>query len=200
MKTIHGLHLCWGTYGFWLPNDPRGSGSQHVWFEPLREFGDATSVEDRSRSMARKPHDRRQRLAAKNVLPRPAVQFTGVQARAVGRGFAEWVKEVELPVWACAILPDHVHLVVGPSEISAEAVVNRLKAFGTRHLKQESLHPFGHLMRPSGSVPKCWQRGGWKVYLFDEVAVRREIKYVEDNPLKEGKAHQRWSFVVPYTA
>ena len=87
-----------------------------------------------------------------------------------------------------------------PSEISAEAVVNRLKAFGTRHLKQESLHPFGHLMRPSGSVPKCWQRGGWKVYLFDEVAVRREIKYVEDNPLKEGKAHQRWSFVVPYTA
>jgi hypothetical protein len=28
--------------------------------------------------------------------------------------------------------------------------------------------------------------------------VARAVRYVEDNPLKEGKRRQRWSFVVPY--
>jgi hypothetical protein len=28
--------------------------------------------------------------------------------------------------------------------------------------------------------------------------VRRAILYVEDNPLKEGKPRQRWSFVTPF--
>ena len=47
-------------------------------------------------------------------------------------------------------------------------------------------------------MPKCWQRGEWKVFLFDEAAVRREVKYVEDNPLKEGKRVQQWPFVTAY--
>ena len=29
-RTMFGVHLCWGAYGFWLPNDPRGSGSTEV--------------------------------------------------------------------------------------------------------------------------------------------------------------------------
>lgn len=28
---IHGYHLIWGAYGFWLPNDPRGSWSDFVY-------------------------------------------------------------------------------------------------------------------------------------------------------------------------
>ncbi len=200
MNTIHGLHLCWGAYGFWLPNDPRGSGSDHVWAEPLRAFGEATKVEDRSRSVARKPHDRKLRSEAKKALKYPPVFFTGIQARAIGHGFAELVAEVRLDVWACAVLPEHVHLVVGPSDISADVLTKRLKVAGTRGLKQEGLHPLAHLTPPGGQPPKCWQRDGWKVYLFSEEAVRREIKYVEDNPLKEGKPRQRWPFVTPYPA
>src|SRR4051794_38145201 len=76
---ILGYHLVFGAYGFWLPNDPRGSGSWHVWAEHLRQFGPATRLEDRSRSVARKDHDWRMRLAAKGRLKYPAVKFTGVQ-------------------------------------------------------------------------------------------------------------------------
>ena len=47
-------------------------------------------------------------------------------------------------------------------------------------------------------MPKCWQRGGWNVYLFDETRVRQTIRYVEDNPLKEGKKKQVWNFVTPF--
>ena len=45
-------------------------------------------------------------------------------------------------------------------------------------------------------VPKCWGRGEWKVFL-DPEDVTRAIQYVEDNPVKEGKKRQKWSFAVP---
>ena len=198
VSEILSVHLCWGTYGFWLPNDPRGSGSKEVWAPELRPFGPATFVEDRAKSRGRVLHDRRLRLEAKKHLQRPAVLFIGLQARAVARGFAELLKEIDIRCHACTVLPDHVHLVVGPSEIPAHVLTIRLKQHATRQLKDEGIHPFQHLLDEDGEVPKCWQRGGWKVYLFDEARVRQTIRYVEDNPLKEGKPKQNWNFVTPF--
>ncbi len=36
---IHGYHLVLGTYGFWLPNDPRGSLSEKVYSYNLFKLG-----------------------------------------------------------------------------------------------------------------------------------------------------------------
>lgn len=33
-------HLCWTAYGCWLPNDPRGSGSEVVRSERLAALGE----------------------------------------------------------------------------------------------------------------------------------------------------------------
>ena len=41
---IQGYHVIFSTYGFWLPNDPRGSGSDVVRNKQLRKFGKATKV------------------------------------------------------------------------------------------------------------------------------------------------------------
>ena len=49
-------HLIIGAYGYWLPNDPRGSGSSYVYSDALRQFGEATKVTTRH-SVAAKPHD-----------------------------------------------------------------------------------------------------------------------------------------------
>ncbi len=43
----------------------------------------------------------------------------------------------------------------------------------------------------------CWGTGRWKV-LDTPDEVRRAIRYVESNPLKEGKPRQSWSFVAPF--
>jgi hypothetical protein len=83
-------HLILSAYGFWLPNDPRGSWSFIVRSPDLREFGEATKV-DTHRSVARRPHDRAKRLAAKKALTYPPVRFSGLQARAVGKGFANYI-------------------------------------------------------------------------------------------------------------
>jgi REP-associated tyrosine transposase len=187
--VIVGYHVIFGAYGFWLPNDPRGSWSEFVGAWELLRFGPATKTTTR-RSLAGRRHDHALRLAAKQALQRPAVKFTGVQARAIGRGFARYVARSGLRVWACAILPDHVHLVFRRSHIKAERVVVQLKGDATEQLKAEELHPFG-------GTNKCFARGAWKVYL-DPDDVPRAVRYVEENPLKENKPRQRWSFVASY--
>jgi len=193
MPVIVGYHIVFSAYGFWLPNDPRGSWSDFVGSWDLFRFGRTTPIDD-VRSNANVPHDRAMRVAAKESLKYPPVNFTGVQARAVERGFANYFQNAGLPVWACAILPEHVHLVVGQSAISVKQLVIQLKGEATRQLVAEGIHPFGHLTTKTGRPPKCFARGEWKVFL-DPEDVPRAIEYVENNPEKEGKPRQRWPFV-----
>ena len=119
---VRGYHIIFSAYGFWLPNDPRGSWSDFfgAW-ELYLAAGKATKTEER-RSVAGRQHDREARLAAKESLTRPAVKFTGVQARAVGRGFAEYIAKSGLQVWGCSNMPEHVHLVAnGKSSCSRKS-------------------------------------------------------------------------------
>src|ERR1700676_5716958 len=104
---VLGYHAIVGAYGFWLPNDPRGSWSDFVGSWELFRYGPATKTAE-TRSLAYDEHDQAKRLAAKHALKYPPVQFTGLQAREIGQGFANYVASSGLVVWACAILPDHV--------------------------------------------------------------------------------------------
>ena len=171
---VLGYHVIFGTYGFWLPNDPRGSWSDFVGAWELFHFGPATKVETRA-SLANAPHDPAVRQATKQALKRPPVQLSGVQARAVGRGFAASVHKGRVLVWACSILPEHLHLVVARHRFRVEHLVNLLKGAATRALLAEDLHPFAALRTPDSQVPKCWGVGLWKVYLGSEEAIQRAI-------------------------
>lgn len=163
----------------------------------LLRFGRATKVST-TRSVASRPHDSRRRLEAKKALKYPAVSFNGLQARAIGRGFGDCVRRVKLTVWACAILPEHAHLVIARHRYFVEQIANLLKGAATRSLVAEDLHPLADFPMRTGRMPKAWARGQWSVFLENERDVRRATGYVEENPLKEGKPRQRWSFVTPF--
>lgn len=196
--AVLAYHIVFSAYGHWLPNDPRGSGSTYVGSKDLLRFGRATHLEDRSRSVASRPHDHQLRKVAKNALKRPEVLLTGLQARAIGRGFADYVDRHGLTVWACSILPAHVHIVVARFRLEAEPLVQQLKSAATRRLLKEELHPFQQEAAAADETPTCWAERLWKVYLDNEAAILREIRYVEENPEKEGKPRQKWSFILPY--
>ena len=49
-----------------------------------------------------------------------------------------------------------------------------------------------------GKLPSIWSGGQWKGYLDSEEAIENAIRYVEENPVKEGMARQNWSFVTPF--
>ena len=190
-------HIILTVYGFWLPNDPRGSWSAFVAAWELLRFGKATKVDTRQ-SVAYVRHDRNQRLQAKQALKYPPILLTGIQARAVARGFARALEEGAYPVHACSILEDHVHLVVGAHARMYEQIVSHLRSRATSELRAERLHPFGEYEYRDGRVPSFWAEGFWKVYCSDSAHISNAITYVEGNPIREGKRPQTWSFVTPY--
>lgn len=92
MGRVIAYHVVISAYGFWLPNDPRGSNSTFVRAWRLLPFGTATTVHH-TRSVARAPHDWRLRRAAKGVLKYAPVAFNGEQARSIGMGFAKAIRK-----------------------------------------------------------------------------------------------------------
>ena len=193
---VIGSHLILSAYGFWLPNDPRGSWSEFVGAWELVRFGRATKVHTVA-SVAAAPHDVAARRAAKAALQYPEVHFSGAQARAAGRGFAEFARKAGLSIWACSILPQHVHMVVARHTYEVEQAATLLKGEATRRLVHEGLHPLAAFQGDDERPPSPWSRGEWKVFLDSPVDVRRAIEYVEANPEREGLPRQRWSFVKP---
>lgn len=196
-RMLQGFHVILSTYGFWLPNDPRGSWSQVVRRWELLTFGPATKVES-VKSVASKPHDIKARKAAKLALKYPEVKFTGKQALSVANGFRDAIEESNYLVYACTILPQHTHLVVGYHRRSIRRIVGHLKGRASQQLFADGLHPFREIHKGNSPLPSPWARNSWCVYIFDESHLRQAIRYVEENPLKEGKRRQRWSFVRRY--
>src|SRR5213078_2200150 len=89
---VIGFHLIITPYGFWLPNDPRGSWSDFVGAWELLRYGRATTVTTH-RSLAKVPHDPDLRRAAKRALKYPAVRFSPRQIRSIAKGFARAARE-----------------------------------------------------------------------------------------------------------
>jgi REP element-mobilizing transposase RayT len=194
---VRAYHVIMSAYGFWLPNDPRGSWSDFIGAWELLRFGRATTVTVRY-SLAHHQHDVQARLAAKRKLKYPPVIFNGQQARAIARGFAEYASKSALIVWACSIMPEHVHIVVARHRSMVEQIINHLKGAATHRIIAEGIHPLASHAKPGRRPPKMWARGQWAVYLDDVPAIRRAIRYVDDNPIKEGKRRQGWRFVAPF--
>jgi REP element-mobilizing transposase RayT len=193
---VHGYHVIWGTYGFWLPNDPRGSWSDFVASWELARFGKAI------KSNERLPVDYAQwahwRARAQKALKYPPVVLTGKQAQAVGIGFAQAVRKSGYTIWACSILPEHVHLVIGRHTYEVEQIAVLLKGEATKQLKRVLLHPQACYVGSDGKLPSMWAEGQCAVFLDSEDSIEAAIRYVEENPEKEEKPAQKWSFVTPF--
>jgi len=196
---IHGYHVILPTYGFWLPNDPRGSWSEFVWRWELVRFGRASRSPVHRTLEELSPAELAQRDAARKSLKYPPVTLTGLQAQAVGRGFALKCRKSNYTIWACSILPEHTHLVIARHTYKVEQISNLLKGAATRLLIEDNCHPLADYASPGKRPPRMWAEHEWKVYLDSEEEIDTAIHYVEENPVKEDKPKQRWSFVTPFS-
>jgi len=180
-------HVILSFYGFWLPNDERGSWSDRVTKYELRKFGPATKVTTR-RSLADRPFDPARRRAMRDALQYPPVQLIGEQARQVANGFATACSEAGYTAYACAVMPNHVHMVIARHERRIETIVAHMKSRATHQLNKAGINP----------LPRSpWARGQWVVYLNTVDAVHRAIRYANNNPIKDGMKPQHWKFVSP---
>ena len=126
--------------------------------------------------------------------------FTGQQALAVATGFREIISKLQMVVYAAAIMPDHVHVVVAQQNMFAEKIAGHLKRAASRQLRKSNLHPLAQFVKKDGSLPTPWEEEGWKVFLHTDEDVAGAMQYVNDNPEEAGFKRQNWSFVRPYQA
>jgi len=195
---IHGYHVILPMYGFWLPNDPRGSWSDFVRNWELVRFGKATKSMERKALTELSETELKQREAARSALKYPPVSIDGHQALAIARGFASMARKSKYTIWACSILPEHTHLVIARHKYKVEQIANLLKGASTTRIVDEGCHPLASYTEQGRRLPRMWAAQMWKVYLASEEAIDCAIQYVEENPEKEGKPKQDWPFVTRF--
>jgi REP element-mobilizing transposase RayT len=188
-------HAVFAAYGFWPPNDDRGSWSTHVWAPHLQRFGEAKTVSVRY-SIAHILHDREHTRAIQGAMRFPSVKFNEEQRIAIADGIESVVKLLDVRLIALAILNDHVHLVPERHREDVETLVGFFKRAATRELTPHGIHPMGEARRArDGAAVTPWVRGGWKRSLDSWEAVEDAVEYVELNPLRAGMERQVYSFV-----
>jgi hypothetical protein len=77
-------------------------------------------------------------------------------------------------------------------------VGNFCKAEATKQLNREGLRPLARYAADGERPRSPWARKEWKSFLDGEAAIEDAIRYVEGNPVKEGKRQQAWAFVEPF--
>ena len=194
---VHGYHAIWGTYGFWLPNDPRGSWSDMVYSWELTRFGRATRGNGQ---IEVEPEEYAQwRTEARKALKYPAVTLTELQVEAVATGFKRFCAKSGWMIWECSIMPEHVHLVLARHRYKCEIAVNLLKGEATKMLLEETLHPMSRYRTENPPyLPSMWAERQWITFLDNEEAIDNAIRYVKNNPTREGRPPQCWDVVQPF--
>jgi len=181
-------HLIWTVYGWWLPNDPRGSGSKTIRKDILKELGDLhygrKPIQPANREV------RQFQAKARPLLQHPLLAFDETIRGAVADALSEVIQQQRYTCYACSVMPDHVHILMRKHKHLAEEMIELLKEVSRSQLFFRGLVAGDHPIWASGS--------GWKVFLDEPKDVRRTIGYIENNPLEIGLPKQSWPFVKEY--
>jgi REP element-mobilizing transposase RayT len=180
-------HLIWTAYGCWFPNDPRGSMSRVLRNDVLKELGEIHF--GRKRLQPRRVELRRFIEHGKKLLEDPILEFGHREVEGIARAFEEVMLTEGYTCYACAVMPDHVHVLIRKHRHDAEEMIANLLREGHLHLRELKLRDNEH---------PVWGGRGWKVFLEDADDIRRAIRYIEENPVRIRQPKQSWSFVTRY--
>ncbi len=186
-RIIIAHHLVFMGYGHWFPNDIRGSGSDEIRKELLRELGEihhGRKPIQPSRSELRAFH-----RAGEQMLEQPVLWFDEDSRDAIASGFERASVEQGYRIVACAVLRNHAYLVVQRHKHAHDVIWRTFAEYAKQSLASLRSIPEGH---------RVWGSRPYSKFLYTPDDVRGRIDYVNDNPEKEGLAAQRWGFVLKY--
>jgi REP element-mobilizing transposase RayT len=184
---VIGYHLIWTVYGWWLPNDPRGSSSHEIRVEKLEELGDIHHGR-------KKVQPRRQELQAfyekaQDLLTHPVLLFSEEEIQLIAGSIREVIQQQYYTCYACAIMPEHIHLLIRRHRDKSEQMLE--------HFQQHSRQVMIDAGRRRSNHP-VWGGRGWSVFLNSVEGMERVVRYIQHNPRKSGLPIQAWDFVKSY--
>jgi REP element-mobilizing transposase RayT len=149
-----GYFITFRCYGTWLHGDARGSVdlNHNTPGEPLVE------------------PDRRLEQTRMSQLKQSPVTLNEPCRVVVDRTIHEVCEHRDWELHACNVRSNHVHVVVS-AESSPEKVMNALKSWSTRRLRETKL---------IGPHTKPWSRHGSTKYLWNQAAIQAACLYTEE--------------------
>lgn len=102
----------------------------------------------------------------------------------MAQAITETVSREGYTCWALAILRNHMHAVIRTHRDKSEIMLEKLAIATHDALHARRLIPESH---------PVWSQRPYKVYLITPDDVHGRIRYVEENPMKEGLPPQRWT-------
>jgi hypothetical protein len=99
---IIAYHLIWTAYGWWLPNDPRGSGSQTIRNNLIADLGELHYGRKQVQPAARDVREFYRHAAT--VLKYPLLIFAEAERKAIAQSFHQVIKEQHYTCYGCAII------------------------------------------------------------------------------------------------
>lgn len=122
-RIVIGHHLILHGYGHWLPNDPRGSGSDEIREEKLVDLGPVHK--GRKRHQPSREELREFKRDAEGKLEFPLLWFDDAKRQALGKSVEDVVSKEGYTVWACAIMRNHIHLCIRRHRDDAKTMWNK---------------------------------------------------------------------------
>ncbi len=111
-------HLIWTAYGWWLPNDRRGSMSNRIRNDVIAELGE---LHYRRKLVQPASWEIREFYEqASEVLEHPLMTFGAVDFQRIADAFAIEIESQRYTCYACAIMPDHIHILIRKHKDLAE--------------------------------------------------------------------------------
>jgi len=174
-------------YGFWLPNDPRGSGSTEIRSDPLEPLGPilpgrqpVQPLRDELRAFYRRANPK---------LTHDPIWFDEALRDVITSAFATAVRDFRYTCYACSVCSNHAHLVIRRHRDDGDTIWD---SFAGR-AKQALLALPG-----VAEDHPVWANRPYVVFLYTPGDVRHRVGYVNGNPMKEGLPHQSHPFVTAY--
>lgn len=184
---VIGHHLIWTVYGWWLPNDPRGSMSHEIRVVQIAELGERHY--ERKQVQPSQEELRQFHRQASDVLKHPVLLFTADEIQLVGKLIGKIVRDHQYTCYACAVMPEHVHMLIRRHRDNGDVMLSALQ--------QETRKGLIDAGRRAPTHP-VWGGPGWDVFLNTRADMERIVGYIRKNPIKAGMATQDWDFVKPY--
>lgn len=180
-------HIILTGYGHWLPNDPRGSLSTDFRNPSLAPLGDIHH--GRKPIQPSSAEIRTFYASAKPKLQYPTLWFDPRQRHAIGEAMSDVIRAARLTCYACAVMSDHVHLVIRRHRMKAQAMIPLLMKSARDRLLGAKLVPASH---------PVWSCDPYVKYKNTVEEIRTAVRYVEGNLVKHKIGEQKWEFVVTY--
>jgi REP element-mobilizing transposase RayT len=183
-RVILASHLIFTGYAHWLPNDPRGSGSDQIRKDTLKPLGGIQP----GRQYPQPPRDivKKFHREAEPKLEHDRIWFKESHRETIARALGDVAARHGYTIWACAILSNHAHMVVRTHRDRAETIWSYFSQEAAELLRQNVFVPMDH---------PVWSHRPYKVFLYSKDDVIGRISYVNENPVKEGLPAQAWPFL-----